>query len=162
MDAHTRDHLAAMAAAGMADTLPADKRAARRYGRDRSTVNRWRNHGKGSPLYDAIQYVMGPDEWEAMRAALTVLSAARMRALSSKTDAELVDLYWQCRRREADTEHEDRGLDSRPASEWTWTDHAVASERDAATDTLKASLERMFAHRRMDPATVAGVARAWR
>lgn len=147
MDPYLEDHLAVMAAASNTDSERSDKRAAYAHGKDRSTVNRWRNLGKGSPVHACIQYVQRCAD--PMRVAATILSAARMTRLGGKSTGELIELYWQCRAAESQREHEDRALDSRRPDEWDWSENAAASERDAATDTLKASIERIFAARRV-------------
>lgn len=161
MDPYLNDQLALMAAVAHEDSAhrtskgkPSDKATGYAHGKDRSAVNRWRNHGKGSPVYACLQYVLRCAD--PMRVAATVLSAARMRALGHLTTAELIDLYWQVREAESRHEHEDRALDSRCLSGWDWSENAAASERDVATDTLKASIERLFAVRRVSAETVFG------
>ena len=146
------DSFAGVAAVVHADTQGSDKRAAARHGRNASTVNRWRNIGKGSPVHACLEYIAQCDD--PMRVAATVLAAARMRELSDRTTPELIALYWDCRRSESEKEARDRALDSLAPSEWDWTEKADATARDSGVEIKKEAIQRLFAHRRVSPADV--------
>lgn len=132
-----------------------DKKAARRHGRERSVVSRWRTIGKGSPCYAALQYMLRLSAEEAMRVASTMLSAARMVALSNRSTDDLVRLWWELGGTEVRKESADRALSAMPPHSWVWTEHASAAERDASADLTIAAIERLFAHRKVSPLTVA-------
>ena len=146
------DVLADTAASVHADTQAADKRAARAHGKDRSTLNRWRNIGKGSPVHACLEYIAQCDD--PMRVAATVLAAARMRELSDKSTPELIAMYWTCRRIEAEKEARDREMDSLPPADWVWANKADATARDGAVEIRKEAIQRVFAARRVSPADV--------
>lgn len=146
------DFFAEIAAVVHTDTQGSDKKSAARHGRNASTVNRWRNWGKGSPVYECIRYVMACIDPE--RVAATILAAARMRALADKTTSELIAMYWECRRSEAEKEARDRALDSLPPSEWDWSEKADATARDGGVEIRKEAIQRIFAARKVAPADV--------
>lgn len=155
------DPLATMAAQAHADTSerkpngsPSDKKTAARDGVNRSTANRRRRYGAGSPLKPALDWIATLPPAEAMRAAATVLCAARMNALGGKETPELIALYWKCRASEATHEGEDRALDSTPPTSWEWSRMANATARDWSTDLTKEALERIFDARGVEPAEV--------
>lgn len=132
-----------------------DKKAARRHGRERSVVSRWRTIGKGSPCYQALQYVLRLSAEEAMRVASAFLSAARMVALANRTTDDLIRLWWSLANAEVTKESADRALSAMPPHSWVWTEKATAAERDASADLTIAAIERLFAARKVSPTVVA-------
>lgn len=152
-DPRQMDGLAAIAADTHADTQPSDKRAAARYGRDRSTCNRWRTHGVGSPVHGVLAYIEGLDPHEAMRVASQILAAARARALGGKSVDELVAIYRTARTAEIDREAEDRKVEL-PGHPWLV--RSRASLRDGSTEVLCGSLEFLFDRFGVDEAVVFG------
>ena len=148
MDPYLSDELARMAASAHQDTQDSDKRAARRDAIDRSTANRRRNHGKGSPVYAAIEYINRLTPHEAVRVAATVLAAARMRALDGTGKAERIRLWWECVAAEAEKEGRDRTLLANPAT-WDFRAMADATARDGGVELLKEALLRGFAKDRI-------------
>lgn len=152
------EHIALIAAQVHSDTQERDKRAARRHQRDRSTMNRWRRLGVGSPVKACLDYVLRCTDPE--RVAAAVLSAARLARLKDRTTPELIALYWELRTREVDHEADDNRLDAVPSGGSSWHDRANASERDGGTDILIGSIERIFAIRDVSDAEVFGAERA--
>jgi hypothetical protein len=151
MNAYTDDVIRRTAAEAHADQPGGDKRLAGRYAKSRRTMARWRD--KGPPEMRAAQtYLLNcPNPYRAW----ATLSVTRMQArLRDKPTSELIKEYHAVLAEDKAGEAEDTQHDL--CRRTGWLDKSLSSERDAAVDTRKAALERIFAERRVTAEEVWG------
>lgn len=141
------DLLARVTAEALRDAEPDDSDAATRHGRDRSTMNRHRNHGRGSPVFDAHKYIMNARD--PMRVAASLLATAKHAAVLKLSDGELRARWWELGEVEKVREGDDNANDV--SRVFCGRATALCKERDGAVNLERAAVARELVRRALKP-----------
>lgn len=147
---HEHDLLRTLAATAHSDAYPQPKKAAGANGVTVRTARRWRTptDAKGSPQYrrsEEFDRYLRSAAHPFRLLAMDVVTVKRATIKEWSTE-RLIAEYREVRARDKVNEAADANAEHDAES---WTERAIATERDLADDMLKAAIEREFAVRRV-------------